>query len=126
MTREEILGAVKAGQSLSDADLRGANLRGADLSDADLRGANLRGANLRGANLAYGRQIVDGSYRSDGHRFVGWVWGGKLMIRAGCRDFEISAGREHWRHRDGTSLGEETTAILDYIERMAKIRALMI
>jgi hypothetical protein len=40
-----------SGAYLRDADLSGAYLRGADLSGANLRNANLSGAYLRGANL---------------------------------------------------------------------------
>ena len=40
-----------AGETLSDADLRGADLSGANLSYANLRGADLSGADLRGEKL---------------------------------------------------------------------------
>jgi len=123
------------GADLQDADLHGANLRGADLrgaylqdadlQDANLRGADLRGANLRDADLRGARDIIDGGARSDGYRFIGWVKEGKLQI-AGCRNFSITEAREHWQNKSaGTQLGEETFAILDYIERMAKIRKLI-
>ncbi len=47
----DLSGAYLRGAYLRDADLRGAYLRGAYLRDADLRGANLRDADLRDANL---------------------------------------------------------------------------
>ena len=108
------------------ADLSGASLRWADLSGADLRWADLRGAYLRWADLS-GAYLIDGGQRSDGWRFVGWVKDGVLQIRAGiCRNFTITEARDHWdRTRGGTPLGDETMAILDHIERVAKIRGLV-
>ena len=113
--------AIKSGADLSRADLSGADLRGAYLSEADLSGADLRGADLRVACL------IDGGQRSDGWRFVGWIKDGVLQIRAGaCRNFTISEARQHWaRTRGGTPLGDETMAILDHIETVAKIRKLV-
>jgi hypothetical protein len=113
-------GANLAGANLRGADLNGANLLGANLRDADLHGANLRGADLDGAN------IVDGGQRSDGYRFVGWIKDGVLQILASCRDLSISSGREHWaKTRGGTPLGDETMAILDHIEAVARIRKMV-
>lgn len=87
---------------------------GADLARADLAGADLAGANL-----------IDGGQRSDGYRFVGSIKDGALMITAGCRYLSIADARQHWKHRDGTPLGAETTCILDHIEKVAAIRGLM-
>jgi uncharacterized protein YjbI with pentapeptide repeats len=93
---------------------------GADLAGANLARAYLAGANLKGANL------VDGGQRSDGYRFVGSICDGVLWIDAGCHFFPIAEGREHWtRTRSGTPLGAETTAILDHIEAVAKIRGMV-
>ena len=93
---------------------------GADLTGADLAGAYLTGAGLAGANL------IDGGQRSDGYRFVGSIRNGALWIKAGCRFFSLAEGREHWtRTRGGTPLGAETTAILDHIEAVAKIRGMV-
>jgi hypothetical protein len=101
-------------------------MSGANLSRAVMSGANLSGANLSGANLS-GANLVDGGQRSDGHRFVGWVEAGTLMIRAGCRNLKIPDAREHWqRTRGGTPLGDETFAILDHIETVARVRGLVI
>ena len=98
---------------------------GADLTGADLTGANLTGADLYGANLT-GANVVDGGQRSDGQRFVGWISEGVLQIRAGCRNFSITGARTHWQEtRGGTPLGDETMAILDHIEAVAKIRKLV-
>ena len=82
--------------------------------------ANLSGAYLSGANL------IDGGQRSDGYRFVGWIKEGVLQIRAGCRDLAIDTARKHWTDtRGGTPLGDETAAILDHIETVARIRGLI-
>jgi len=112
--------AVKAGIDLTHANLVGAVLAGANLAYADLAGAYLAYAVLAGANL------VDAGQRSDGYRFVGWVKGGVLQIRAGCRNLSITEAREHWaKTRGGTQLGDETMVILDHIEQVAKIRGLL-
>jgi len=114
------------GADLQDADLQDAYLQDADLHGANLHGADLRGANLRDADLRGARYIIDGGARSDGCRFIGWVKEDKLQIGAGCRNISINEAREHWQNKSaGTQLGEETFAILDYIERMAKIRQLI-
>jgi hypothetical protein len=94
------------------ADLSGANLRWADLRVADLRRANLSGADLRRA-----RGVVLGPQRSDGYFF--WITGtaANPIVRAGCRTFTFPEARQHWQAtRGGTPLGDETTAILDYLE----------
>jgi len=115
---------------LLNADLRGADLREANLSRANLRGANLSradlsGANLSGANLS-GTVLIDGGQRSDAYRFVGWVYGGVLQSRARCRSLSSADARAHWQKtRANTPLGDETLAILDHIERVARIRGLI-
>jgi hypothetical protein len=112
--------SIKLGLAVRWAMKSGANLRGADLRRANLGGANLDGADLSGAN------IVDGGQRSDGYRFVGWIKDGVLQILASCRDLSISSGREHWaKTRGGTPLGDETMAILDHIEAVARIRKMV-
>ena len=115
-----------SGASLFGANLDGANLSGANLSGANLDGANLDGANLDGANLD-SASLVDGGQRSDGYSFVGWIKDNVLQIRAGCRSLSITEARKHWiKTRGGTALGEETMVILDHIERVAKIRGLIV
>ena len=115
-------GANLSRANLSEADLREANLRRADLSDADLRGANLSGANLSRANLRGAKGIIIGPQRSDGYLFYLTQTDAGCHVRAGCRDFaNFDEAREHWTAtRKGTSLGDETFAILDYLETRAK------
>ena len=131
----DLSGADLRNADLSDADLSGADLTGADLraaclSDANLTGADLSDANLSdadlsGADLGF-NCLIDGGQRSDGYRFIGWMKESILQIRAGCRDFTMAQAREHWAAtRGGTPLGEETTVILDHMERVAKIRGLL-
>mgnify|MGYP000844973848 CR=1 FL=1 len=104
--------AVKNSMILRDADLSDANLSGADLSGADLRGANLRGADL----------IHCGS-RSDGYEFFAVMKDGALWIKAGCRFFSLAEARAHWTAtRAGTQLGDESLALCDHAERLARIR----
>jgi hypothetical protein len=64
-------------------------------------------------------QVV-GPVRSDGYQFVIGETG---SIHAGCRVFATAdEAREHWKKtRGGTSLGEESLAIIDFLERMASI-----
>ena len=89
-------------------------------ADANLSCADLSGADLSHANL------IDGGQRSDGHRFVGWIKEGVLQIRAGCRSLSIADARAHWdKTRGGTPLGDETFAILNHIETVARIRKLV-
>ena len=139
--KEAVVEAVAAHANLRDAylggaDLRGADLRGAYLRDAnlrnaylrnaDLRNADLRGADLRGANLG-DQWIIQGQTRSDGYPFFLQKLTGDTspMVNAGCRHFPIAEARAHWgKTRGGTSLGAETTAILDCMEAVMKIRGL--
>ena len=108
------------------ANLRGADLSGANLCDANLHNANLRNANLHNANLSGNTALIDGGQRSDGFRFVGWVKDNELQIRAGCRSLSIQQAHNHWKStRDGTPLGDETSAILHHIETVAMIRKLI-
>ena len=83
---------------------------------ADLRGANLRGANLRGANLRHCGQ------RSDGYVFLVRHEAGEVFVTAGCRRFGLAEARAHWTAtRGGTPLGDESLALVDHCERMARI-----
>ena len=107
---------------LSGADLSGANLSRVDLAGVDLAGANLAGANLSWANLSRaGLRVIGG--RSDGHQFyLHKMPEGPPMLRAGCRFFTLAAARAHWTaRRAGTLLGDESLALCDHAERMAKI-----
>ena len=124
-----------AGASLADANLAGASLADANLADANLTGANLTGANLAGANLtganlarAYlaSQHIIDGGKRRDGYRFVGWVKAGALMIRAGCRNMTLAEYRDHNAKRGDVQMRDETASILDHIERVARVRGLIV
>lgn len=109
--------SVKRGLAVLWAISNGANLSYANLEGANLEGANLEDANLEGANL------IHGGTRSDGYGFVALMRDGDLWVLAGCRYFTISEAHQHWRRsRAGTPLGEETFAILDYLERVARIR----
>ena len=62
--------------------------------------------------------------RSDGYGFAIYqTEGGGYAIAAGCRFFtSLDAARAHFEHRKGTQLGEETDAILFYLEGTAKAR----
>ena len=107
------------------ADLTRANLTGANLTDANLTGANLARAYLARANLTGAKCLVDGGQRLDGYRFVGWIKEGVLMISAGCRNMTLAEYRDHNAARDNEALRDETTAILDHIERVVTIRELL-
>jgi hypothetical protein len=106
-----------AGADLPWADLLEANLSGADLSRANLSGADMSRANLSRANL----RVI--GVRSDSYIFHLYRHeDGALMLRAGCRYFSLTDARAHWAAtRAGTPLGEESLALVDHAERMAKI-----
>ena len=62
--------------------------------------------------------------RSDGYTFtIAPSASGGYWITAGCRRFRtLAEARAHWMAtRGGTLLGEETMAILDYLERVYAI-----
>ena len=77
----------------------------------------------------YGDAQVSGGIicatRSDGYTFLAAPTikkDGLIRIIAGCRYFTFAEGRAHWNAtRGGTPLGEESLAILDHLERMAKV-----
>ena len=121
----DLSGANLSRAYLSGAYLLGANLSRANLSGANLSGANLLGANLLGANLSRAKHLIDGGQRLDGYRFVGWIKGGALMIRAGCRNLTLSEYRTHNAARSDVALRDETSAILDHIEAVARVRGLL-
>jgi len=101
------------------ANLSGADLWGADLSRAYLSGADLSRANLSRANLSGAGHVIDAG-TPNGWRCVGWMRGGTLRVRVGCRDKTIAEGREYWRGKDER---REVMAALDYVEAIAKLRA---
>lgn len=115
----------RAGNGGARAYLPGAYLPGANLTRAYLPGANLISANLDGANLTGAKYLIDGGQRLDGYRFVGWIKGNALMIHAGCRNLTLAEYREHNAKRDNAAVRDETSAILDHIERVATIRELL-
>jgi uncharacterized protein YjbI with pentapeptide repeats len=121
-----LAGADLAGANLAGADLAGADLAGADLARANLARANLARADLAGANLARanlaGANVIDGGLRSDGYRFLAVRDGETILVRAGCRTLSFEKAREWWsRTRGGTRLGDESLALVDHLERMARI-----
>lgn len=67
------------------------------------------------------KPMVAGPFRSDGYQFA---IGDTGSVHAGCRVFSTMAeAREHWTQtRGGTPLGDETMAILDFLEKMVELR----
>ena len=119
----------RLGDGGARANLAGANLADANLARADLAGANLAraylaDADLAGANLA-SQHIIDGGQRIDGYRFVGWIKGADMMIRAGCRNLTLAEYRAHNAKREDVAMRDETSSILDHIERVARVRGLI-
>ena|ERR1700719_4451996 len=85
------------------------------------------GAYLGGAYLG-DQWIIQGPVRSDGYAFFLQKLkdDDKPMVKAGCRYVTIPEAHAHWTEtRGGTPLGEETFAILDFLERAAVIRDLI-
>ena len=122
MNAHDLLTEYKAGKrdfsfaNLRNTDLRNANLRFADLRNADLSNACLRntdlrnaclsGADLRGANLEHNKTVI---YACLG----GYVMfmnerEGKLMVKAGCRYFDVTEAREHWAEGNESEWSEKT------------------
>jgi tetrahydrodipicolinate N-succinyltransferase len=67
---------------------------------------------------------VTGIHRSDGYTFS-YVpdADGVMRVIAGCRYFTMQEARKHWAEtRGGTTLGDETMAILDALEALSKVK----
>ena len=123
LNRANLEGANLDGASLIRANLTGAILTGAILDCASLIRANLTGADLHCAYFAHAT-VIDGGQRRDGYRFVAIRHDAGPMIAAGCHWFDMSSARTHWsdpRYRD-RALGDENLAILDHIDRVARLR----
>jgi hypothetical protein len=62
--------------------------------------------------------------RSDGYIFLATPIKDKTVrIVAGCRYFTFDEARNHWGNtRGGTKLGDESLALVDHLERMAKLQ----
>ena len=115
----DLTGAYLTGANLTGANLTGANLAGAYLTGANLAGANLAGAYLAGADLTGAAHVIDAG-TPNGWRCVGWMDGGSLSVRVGCRNKTIPEARAYW---SGKSDRREVMAALDYVETVAKLRA---
>ena len=77
-------------------------------------------ARVSGDARVYGKITV--ATRSDGYTFLIAVTPDGPRIIAGCRYFTFDEARAHWTEtRGGTQLGEESLALVDHLERMAKI-----
>ena len=64
--------------------------------------------------------------RSDGYTFTVAPTPEGARIIAGCRYFTFDEARLHWtKTRVGTSLGDESLALVDHLERMAVIRGFL-
>ena len=112
--------SIKVGLAVKWALKGGANLGGANLGDAYLRGANLGGANH------ISDRVIDGGLRSDGYRFLlTRTEPGKWRIKAGCRNFTVDDGLNHWAETrpEGEPLGDETRLIVAHMVALAKLRA---
>jgi uncharacterized protein YjbI with pentapeptide repeats len=128
--------------TLLNADLYNAHLSGASFVQADLRYAGLSRANLFDANFEeadfFGAQMDHaifrdanlGGYigkvhkllavvsRSDGYQFAGFLTNrGELGILAGCQNRLLASYREHVKTYADAHKIEETSAILDFLER---------
>jgi hypothetical protein len=93
-------------------------------------------AQVSGNARVYGNAQVSGNARvsgvvllatrSDGYNFVAVPTPDGPRIIAGCRYFTFADARVHWSAtRGGTQLGDESLALVDFLERMATIRGFM-
>jgi hypothetical protein len=118
LTDAVFIGTVLANADLRGADLTGANFTNAVLTGVDLTDAVLTDADLTNAVLTCAASAIDAG-TPDGWRCVGWMRGGRLSIRVGCRDKRLDEGRAYW---GGKSDRAEVFAALDYVEAVAKLR----
>lgn len=64
--------------------------------------------------------------RTDGYTFLVTPTPEGPRIIAGCRYFTFEEARKHWnKTRGGTNLGDESIAIVEHLETMAKINGFM-
>ena len=107
MNAHDLLTEYKDGKrDFSFADLRFAGLRNADLRFADFSNADFSDADLRGACLEHNKTVI---YACLG----GYVMfmnerEGKLMVKAGCRYFDVAEAREHWAEGNESEWSEKT------------------
>ena len=107
MNAHDLLTEYKDGKrDFSFADLRNTDLRNANLRFADLSNADFSNADLRGACLEHNKTVI---YACLG----GYVMfmnerEGKLMVKAGCRYFDVAEAREHWAEGNQSQWTEET------------------
>ena len=79
---------------------------------------------VSGNAQVYGMNIT--AVRSDGYTFTVAPTPEGARIIAGCRYFTFDEARLHWtKTRVGTSLGDESLALVDHLERMAVIRGFL-
>ena len=114
--------AYMSDANLSWANLTHANLFGAGLHRADMTGAKLVWANVAGVDMT-DVNFIPGGMRSDGYDFYAIKEKtGAVMLRAGCHYMTFENARKHWLEtRKNTRLGDESLAILNHLEHMAKI-----
>ena len=68
-------------------------------------------------------QRIPYATRSDGYVFTVVSTHEGPRVIAGCRYFTFEEAREHWNQtRGGTPLGDESLALVDFLERIAVIR----
>lgn len=117
----DFIGVDVEGAKFDNCNFEGVSLVGANLNHCSFRGANLTRACLRDAML-YGLDIcgtvgmMGGMTRTDGHIFYAVMGWPDLMIKAGCRWFDIETARDHWRNH------EESRAIVGCLEVMARAK----
>lgn len=107
----------KLGKAVLAAWKQGANLYGANLGSADLRSADL------GGECGKVKRLVTSLSRSDGYQFFAWEREeGGCYITAGCQSHSLLGYRKrvaetYYAEHRGLPLIQETTNILDFIEK---------
>jgi len=108
---------VCAGGTIEGGTIWGGTIEGGTIWDGTIEGGTIRGGTIN---------FVLTAQRSDGYMFVVNPTEDVLRVTAGCRYFTFPEAREHWeRTRGGTLLGDETMAILDFLEGQARRHGLI-
>jgi len=122
-----IWGGTIEGGTIWDGTIEGGTIEGGTIWGGTIEGGTIWDGTIEGGTIRGGTiNFVLTAQRSDGYMFVVNPTEDVLRVTAGCRYFTFPEAREHWeRTRGGTLLGDETMAILDFLEGQARRHGLI-